>query len=969
MFPASTRRRRERRGRRGRGRAFPAWSRRPRRARAAFFFKAADAIERARRADRAGHDAPRWASRCARRGWRRPARLRSSATSPARPTGRRASSTSSRSPNQTLYTLRRPLGVVGLITPWNFPVAIPAWKIAPALIYGNTVVLKLGYEAPLTGLHLAECFAEAGLPAGVLNVAHRRAARRSAPRSSRNPQRAGDLVHRLGAGRPRRSATRRRRGKPRPARARRPQPADRDGRRRPRPRRRGGVRRRLLVGRPEVHRHPADLRPGRGLRRLPRDAARPHRRAAPSAIPPTPRPRSGPIVERRSSSTRSSPAIERGQAEGGTVAAGGERADDDGLPDRADGLRERRRRRLPLLRGGLRPGHLALPLRRPRRGARARERGRVRPLGGDLHARPARRRSASRTSSQAGILHVNSQTAGADVHVPFGGIKSSGCGPARARPRGAGVLHRDRHGLPGRAAWLSACSSRACSAASAPGSPAACSTTATPSSATTSATRAAGSSSCSATTPTGVELVKGDITELAAVERALDEHEITRVVHLAALQVPFVRANPPLGMHVNVAGTVNVFDAVSRRLDRIPASCTRARRRSTTRPTPPPRPSPAARARRRSTASRSSPTRASRGSTAPSAGVPSIGLRPYVVYGPGRDQGMTSGPTVAMLAAARGEPFHIGFSGVAQYDYAPDVARAAVTAAHSRPAGAPSTTRPGVARRRGGRRRRDPAVRARAPRSPGAATRCRSRPSSRRSGSTATSARSRARRSPTGVAATIEALPAAVRLRRTNERLSREGPPRIRRARAWTSSCPTSAHDRDRARARAGRCRMPPRRSLRALREPLAGQAAARDRPAAGRRSRSASATARGRSRGTSSSRRSWRSSTGIVDARRRRHPRRDGHASRQHDGGAARDARRRGASTRCGSSTTTRGTTRRWCGWAASEPDVPVWLNREWVEADVRITTGFVEPHFFAGLLGWAEDGRARPRRRSRRC
>ena len=67
-----------------------------------------------------------------------------------------------------------------------------------------------------------------------------------------------------------------------------------------------------------------------------------------------------------------------------------------------------------------------------------------------------------------------------------------------------------------------------------------------------------------------LEIVKGDITELAAVERALDEHEITRVVHLAALQVPFVRANPPLGMHVNVAGTVNVFDAVSRRLDRIP---------------------------------------------------------------------------------------------------------------------------------------------------------------------------------------------------------------------------------------------------------------------------------------------------------------------------------------------------------------------------------------------------------------
>src|SRR5262245_3462698 len=69
-----------------------------------------------------------------------------------------------------VYTVRRPLGVVGLITPWNFPAAIPAWKSAPALAYGNTVVLKLAQDAPLTGLHLAACLDEAGLPAGVLNV-------------------------------------------------------------------------------------------------------------------------------------------------------------------------------------------------------------------------------------------------------------------------------------------------------------------------------------------------------------------------------------------------------------------------------------------------------------------------------------------------------------------------------------------------------------------------------------------------------------------------------------------------------------------------------------------------------------------------------------------------------------------------------------------------------------------------------
>src|SRR5437763_10781226 len=70
----------------------------------------------------------------------------------------------------TVHTRRRSLGVVALITPWNFPAAIPAWKTAPALAYGNTVVLKLAQDAPLTGLHLARALQEARLPDGVLNV-------------------------------------------------------------------------------------------------------------------------------------------------------------------------------------------------------------------------------------------------------------------------------------------------------------------------------------------------------------------------------------------------------------------------------------------------------------------------------------------------------------------------------------------------------------------------------------------------------------------------------------------------------------------------------------------------------------------------------------------------------------------------------------------------------------------------------
>ena len=68
------------------------------------------------------------------------------------------------------YTIRQPLGVVGAITPWNFPIAIPIWKITPALVYGNTVVLKPAELTPLCALRIAEIFAEAGLPAGVLNV-------------------------------------------------------------------------------------------------------------------------------------------------------------------------------------------------------------------------------------------------------------------------------------------------------------------------------------------------------------------------------------------------------------------------------------------------------------------------------------------------------------------------------------------------------------------------------------------------------------------------------------------------------------------------------------------------------------------------------------------------------------------------------------------------------------------------------
>src|SRR5437773_5874346 len=73
-------------------------------------------------------------------------------------------------PQQLLYTRREPLGVVALITPWNFPIAIPAWKMAPALVSGNAVVIKPATQAPAMTTELAKALADAGLPKGALNV-------------------------------------------------------------------------------------------------------------------------------------------------------------------------------------------------------------------------------------------------------------------------------------------------------------------------------------------------------------------------------------------------------------------------------------------------------------------------------------------------------------------------------------------------------------------------------------------------------------------------------------------------------------------------------------------------------------------------------------------------------------------------------------------------------------------------------
>src|SRR5215470_10462895 len=69
-------------------------------------------------------------------------------------------------------SVRQPIGVVGAITPWNFPVAIPSWKLIPALVCGNTVVLKPATDTPALAERFVELLAEAGIPSGVVNIVH-----------------------------------------------------------------------------------------------------------------------------------------------------------------------------------------------------------------------------------------------------------------------------------------------------------------------------------------------------------------------------------------------------------------------------------------------------------------------------------------------------------------------------------------------------------------------------------------------------------------------------------------------------------------------------------------------------------------------------------------------------------------------------------------------------------------------------
>lgn len=170
--------------------------------------------------------------------------------------------------------------------------------------------------------------------------------------------------------------------------------------------------------------------------------------------------------------------------------------------------------------------------------------------------------------------------------------------------------------------------------------------------------------------------IAGDVTDLEQLEAVIDRHAVTNVIHLAALQVPLCRENPPLGASVNVVGTVNVLEAVRRRAEHMAhvvyASSVAVYDEG-----------------ERATQAAAPGTlygsfkRANEGAAAvyfSDFETSSIGLRPHTVYGPGRDQGLTSAPTVAILAAVSGKPYHIEFGGRCQMQYAEDVADAFIRA-------------------------------------------------------------------------------------------------------------------------------------------------------------------------------------------------------------------------------------------------------------------------------------------------
>ena len=191
-----------------------------------------------------------------------------------------------------------------------------------------------------------------------------------------------------------------------------------------------------------------------------------------------------------------------------------------------------------------------------------------------------------------------------------------------------------------------------------------------------------------------VRFVTGDVTDFAAVKSALQQSGARKLIHLAGLQVPFCRADPARGARVNVLGSIHLFQAsLELGLERVVYASSAA----VYGPDPDASDDNAA-ARAPDEDAPCVPTthygvykRANEGNALiywEDSGLSSVGLRPLTVYGVGRDQGLTSGPTSAMKAAVLGRPFTIGFSGATDFNYVADTAAAFIACADEAPEGA-----------------------------------------------------------------------------------------------------------------------------------------------------------------------------------------------------------------------------------------------------------------------------------------
>jgi aldehyde dehydrogenase (NAD+) len=404
--------------------AFPAWSRLPAAARGEVLRRAADAVDR--RVEQIAQDMTLEMGKPIREARMEAARmaqiLRFFAAEGLRETGQRYEQAAT---GNVAYTLRRPLGVVGLITPWNFPAAIPTWKVAPALAYGNTVVVKVAQESPLTGLHLAACLEEGGVPPGVLNVVVGRGSMVGTPLVEHRDVRAISFTGSVAVGQQVRNETTQL-----------------------------GKRVQLELGghNPLIVMADADLSRAAeaayagafwsagqkctATRRILVEASAydEFRELLVSRIergvvgdPTDPTTEVGPIVN-ESQLEEVQAGIERGRTDGGTLLAGGERLDDEAYllaPTLFEGLADDAFLSCEEVFGPVTSLYRFESLEEALRRANAVEYG----LSASIFTSSLASARSFVREIEAGIVRVNGQTAGADVHVPFGGVKSSGFGP------------------------------------------------------------------------------------------------------------------------------------------------------------------------------------------------------------------------------------------------------------------------------------------------------------------------------------------------------------------------------------------------------------------------------------------------------------------------------------------------------------------------------------------------------------